>query len=433
MRKINFTISCLLTVIILFNASGCKQGKPVGHATQTPVPQPITPVQQTRPEASIDEIQAMARSLNAFALDLHSQLRAKSGNLAYSPYSIYAALAMAQAGAAGETESRMAQALHFSLPRDRAHAAFSRLDARIVGESRAGVQIHTANALWIHRDFKMFPQYINMLFSHYGAAPRTIDVSRPRAAAAAINAWVAEQTRNAIPSLVNPESISSDLCLVLANAFYFKGLWQNFFEVAATRIMPFWVDRANGVPAQTMFQKGEFRYSETLELQMLELPYRDSRIAMVILLPRQLQGLAGLEAKLGRVLEPNIARLQSREVQVYLPRFYLNWGEDLSPALKALGMRVAFERMLADFSRIADNRDLFISQVIHKSIVKVQEEGTEAAAATAVLIEQLDELSIPAKPKVFRADHPFLFLIREYHTGAWLFVGRVNDPGKEDR
>ena len=383
------------------------------------------PAGRITPAASAsDDLPAVAEANNAFALDLYGQLKGTEGNLFFSPYSVTSALAMTYAGARGQTDAEMAEVLHFSLPQERLHPACAELKQAVEGDrSVAGCELSVANALWAQQGLHLLDEFRELTRSHYGAGLRELDFhTATEQARQTINRWVEQQTRDKIRDLLKRGDVLPDTMLVLTNAIYFKGLWHQQFDKAQTREAPFTVEPGRQVRVPMMSQKGEFGLGHGDGLQLLELPYVGDELAMVILLPAAPDGLAALEESLNTAnLGKWLATLRERDVVVYLPRFELTVRFDLTDVLRAMGMSAAFTGR-ADFSGITGAKDLFISKVVHKAFVSVDEEGTEAAAATGVVMRKT------ALPPTFRVDHPFLFLIRHQPTGAILFVGRVTDP-----
>ncbi len=365
---------------------------------------------------------------NAFALDLYAKLKEQEGNLFFSPYSISTALAMTYAGAGGNTEKQMADVLHFDLPQEKLHPAFRKLIERMNAQGKeSGYQLSVANALWAQKDYQFLRAFLNTTKSNYGAGLNQVDfVKATEAARKTINDWVEKRTEGKIKDLIKPGILDSLTRLVLTNAIYFKGNWASQFKEKDTEDAPFTIARDREVTVPMMSQKEQFAYDETEMLQLLELPYVEDELSMVILLPKELDGLATLENSLAPGnLKEWLQGLRKQEVVVEMPRFKLTSQFSLKEVLRSMGMTEAFSVKLANFSGMTSGRDLFISAVIHKAYVDVNEEGTEAAAATAVVMKLR---GAPRPPKVFRADHPFLFLIRDNQSGSILFMGRVVNP-----
>jgi len=365
----------------------------------------------------------------AFALDLYAKLRAQEGNLFLSPYSISTALAMTYGGARGETEKQMAKALHFDLPQEQLHPAFAALEAGLAQVQQKGkVKLSIANSLWPQKGYAFLPDYLDLCKKHYGTTITQLDyATASEPARKIINDWVEDKTNKKITGLIAPGVLSALTRMVLVNAIYFKGNWDSPFKAQTTQKQPFHISGSKTVEAPLMHQTKEFGYSENDDLQVLELPYADNDLSMMVLLPRNADGLAALEAKLtAQNLTAWTGKLPRPKVEVFLPKFKMASQFSLNDRLAALGMVDAFGDK-ADFSGMNGKRDLYISAVIHKAFVDVNEEGTEAAAATAVVMRAM-AMRVEQPPPVFRADHPFLFLIREQQTGSILFMGRMADP-----
>jgi serine protease inhibitor len=370
------------------------------------------------------------RANNELALDLYSELRQRGDNLVFSPYSISTALAMTYAGARGDTEGQMARTLHFGAATQELHRAFASLQARVNAvQARGDVRLLVANALWPQKRYAFLEEYLSLIQECYGAAITPVDYqAAAEAARETINAWVESKTEDKIKELIPPGVLGDLTHLVLVNAIYFKGDWSSQFDPLDTIDDSFWLSPSEKVEVPMMCQTGEFGYAERRGLQVLELPYVGGELSMIVLLPGSVRGLASAEEALTATnLSKWTDRLSESEVQVFLPRFGMRFGCELSDALTALGMTDAFDGNVADFSGM-DGREhwLFISAVIHQAFIDVKEEGTEAAAATGVVMVGAAPPTEP--PTTFRADHPFVFVVRENSTGSILFLGRVVNP-----
>lgn len=374
-----------------------------------------------------------------FALALYGSLRQRSGNLFFSPFSIRAALGMAYAGARGETAREMREALRFVLPDEELHLAFAQA-VQGLQASGGDLEISVANSLWSQKGAPLEAAFLDLVGRHYGGAPNLVDFRRQaEAARTAINRWVEEETRRKIRDLIPPDGVQTDTRLVLANAVYFKGLWEVRFRREATREEPFRLEGGGTVRAPLMRQKESIPYLQADGYQAVDLAYRGGHVSMLVLLPDRVDGLRDLEGKVtGRLLREGAAKLREREVDLFLPRFKVTWGTiDIREALDSLGMRLAFDRSRADLSGIDGvqrprEEALFLGAVYHKAFVDVNEEGTEAAAATAVMTRSGLALARNPPVPVFRADHPFLFAILDRRSGAILFLGRLSDPTREN-
>lgn len=376
-------------------------------------------------KTSQEDVAAISHGSGLFAVDLYRQLCSGDGNLFFSPFSISAALAMAYAGASGSTQTQMAQALHFSLDQDRLHPAFSYLDAAVTqAAEEGGVQLRVANALWPQKGEKLLKEFTSVLRKSYGVKAKPVDFAEAEEVRLMINAWVEDKTESKIKDLIAPGVLDSLTRLVLANAIYFYGDWINKFDPNLTSEAPFY-GTAGESAVQMMGQRNAFRYTERDGLQVIDLPYTGDGISMQVLLPAEPDGLAALEGSLtSGSLAAWTAGLAETEVDLFLPKFELSCAFRLDDALKSLGMEDAFSHQ-ADFSGINGFQDLFISAALHKAFISVNEEGTEAAAASTVVMTMK---SVPFPAVIFRADHPFIFLIRERSTGSILFLGRFTDP-----
>lgn len=364
----------------------------------------------------------------AFAFGLYEKLKEVEGNLFFSPYSISTALAMTYAGARGNTEKQMGTALHFTLDQKQFHPAFACLEAQLKAVQEKGdIEVNIANALWAQEDYVFLKEFLDLIHSNYGTVLNHVDFEMAcEEARKKINAWVEQKTKDKIKDLIKPGVLNSLTRLVLTNAIYFKGRWESQFKKSRTKESPFWLSIDKSVEVPMMTQKRQFKYMESESVQILELPYVGDDLAMIVLLPRKIDGLAQLEADLSvENLNMWIDHLRKKEVSVFLPKFKMTSQFRLSETLASMGMPDAFGGN-ADFSGIDGTKDLFISAVIHKAFVDVNEEGTEAAAATAAVISLTSAPSTP--PPTFRADHPFVFLIRDNRSGSILFVGRIVNP-----
>ena len=372
---------------------------------------------------------AVVKGNNEFAFDLYAKLRGREGNLFLSPFSISTALAMTSAGARGGTEAGMAKVLHFTLPGEELHTAFAGLIRGLDEDKKGrGYELVVANALWGQKGYGFLKEYLDLTKSCYGAGLHEVDFEKAaEAARKTINAWVEEKTKEKIKDLIKPGVLSSLTRLVLTNAIYFKGQWASRFKKEATKDGPFTLSSGKKTAVPMMNQTEEFGYMEDGDVQALELPYIGDRLSMVVLLPKKVDGLAGLEESLtAKKLSKWLSAVRKQKVVVSLPRFKFTSEFGLADVLKSMGMTDAFLLPPADFSGMDGKKDLFISAVIHKAFVDVNEEGTEAAAATAVVMAL--RMAAPEPVPIFRADHPFLFIIRDTESGNILFMGRMIDP-----
>jgi len=381
-----------------------------------------------------------------FALQLYQKLRGGAGNLFFSPYSISTALAMTYAGARSQTETQMAEVLQFPTWREvwlgrrmtladqsanaqkRFAAAFGEIVKNLNARgSEAEYELRVANALWGQKDYEFLSSFTKPVEAAYGGKLQKLDfVTAAEQARKTINAWVEKQTNDKIKDLISPGVLDAMTRLVLTNAIYFKGNWASPFKEDRTREAPFTLAGGEQVQVPMMNQRTRFGYTETDALQVLEMPYVGEELSMVILLPKKTDGIGALERDLtAENLTTWLGQIRKREVIVSVPKFKMTSKFSLATVLASMGMPLAFSRS-ADFSGMTGRRDLFISAVIHQAYVDVNEEGTEAAAATAVTMK-LTAIG-PDRTPVFRADHPFLFMIRDVKSGSILFLGRVENP-----
>lgn len=388
-------------------------------------------VKATLGETPASDDAAIVAGSTAFATALYRELAIQPNGLFFSPSSITAALAMTAAGARGETAMELAGALGLQLSPDRLRPALGRLLEATRGAS--GIELATANAQWVQAGHELRPEYLALVRETYRAALEEVDFEgATEAARARINAWVDTQTKGRIRDLVPPGVLTVLTRLVLVNAIYFKGSWSAPFDPRATRDEPFHPLDNAPVRAPFMRRTGPYRLVEDHDAQAIELPYGDGALTMVVL-PRKRAGLPALEKALGGTwLDEILAqfdREDPREVEVHLPRFRVEASFRLDDVLQRLGARRAFDRAQADFSEMtADPAGFYIGAVLHRAFVEVNEEGTEAAAATAVMMLLGAAVVAPPLPPIFRADDPFLFLIRDRRTKLVLFLGRLLDP-----
>lgn len=385
------------------------------------------------PQVSNQALQALVQGDTAFAFDLYQRVTQESeDNLIYSPYSISLAFSMLYAGARGETEAQMMQALHY-LSQDEQHLTFNALDQRIsgLGGKPSGeiegepFELNVANALWGQEDFPFEPPYLDLLAQHYGAGLRIVNFARdPETARQMINRWVADETRDRIENIMPPGVIDSSTRLVLANAIYFNASWLFPFDQSATREMPFTLLDGSPVDVAMMhLNTARVPYLQGEGYQAVWLPYAGQQVDMLVILPGEGQFetvQAGLTADF---LDQLRSQAELHDVTLSMPKFDFESDLNLPDHLSAMGMTDAFILGQADFSGIAAGRELFVSAALHKGSITVDELGTEAAAATVIAMAE------SAMPRADLAiDRPFIFAILERDTGTLLFLGRVLNP-----
>jgi serpin B len=417
----------LLMVTLVLSLVGCGEGLVMGIAQSAKE-------RDTSPDIAASDLTQLVDGNSEFAFDLYQALSEKEGNLFYSPYSISLALAMTYAGARGETEQQMADTLHFMLSQDRLHPAFNALDLELAsrgegaeGKDEEGFRLNIVNAIWGQQDYKFLDEFLDALAENYGAGLRLLDfINAPEQSRITINDWVSDQTEGRIKDLIPQGVIDAMTRLVLTNAIYFNAAWLNPFDEDVTDDGTFHLLDGSEVTVPMMMQTDSFGYAEGDGYQAVELPYDGSELSMVILLPEtgQFEALEGsLDADLVGAITNDLAY---RQVALTMPKFEFESDFSLADTLEAMGMPVAFS-LDADFSGMTGTRDLFIAAVLHKAFVSVDEAGTEAAAATAVVMK-ITAAPAPQEPVEVTVDRPFVFLIRDIETGTILFVGRVVNP-----
>lgn len=378
------------------------------------------------------DMKSFGAANNEFAVGLYKELRSREGNLFLSPLSIRTALALAYAGARGRTAHQMADVLR--LPEDQLELRreFRAFENTLVSYGHGGaIEIGIANALWRQKGFQLLKGFLNVLGAEFGPALFEADFAgAPHKASEAINQWVSDKTRGRIPGLVSPEDFDALTGLVLANAICFTGKWKSPFDEHRTFRSPFHLRSGESharttVTVAMMRQKKIFACADFEGVQALEMPYAGSKLSMVIFLPARTDGWIELEKRISALdLSRWIHALSPKSVDVYIPKFQFGSSFEVVEALVKMGMGDPFRPELADFSGMTPEKPFAISKAIHKAMVEVDEAGTRAAAVT-----ELETLgcSMNLEP-VFRADHPFVFVIRDVSSGAILFMGRVLNP-----
>jgi len=380
----------------------------------------------------LGELADLADGNTAFALDLYHQLASREGNLFYSPYSISSALAMTYAGAEGTTAEQMAEVFHFT---GDVHSEFNALaqhleglaDLNIPDDEGSPFQLNIANAIWGQEEFHFEKEFLDTLAVHYGAGLRLLDyIQQPEESRQVINQWVSDQTKEKIQDLIPQGAIDSATRLVLSNAIYFKATWLEPFEESLTQEGIFY--SLNGeeisVPLMSLGTDASLPYYQGEGFQAVAMPYLGGEVSMLVLVPDQ-GNFQEFEADLSaESLDGIISRMAYTPIRLKFPKFEFESEISLAETLAAMGMPEAFSAA-ADFSGMTGDKDLFISDVFHKAFIGVDEEGTEAAAATAVVMKLT---AAPENPLELTVDRPFLFAIRDHQTGTVLFMGRVLRP-----
>lgn len=388
------------------------------------------------PVTGKDAAVKLARSSNAFGFDLYRRLRQTPGNLVVSPASITTALTMPWGGAREETAAQMRSVLHLEGTADEVMTASGELSRSLQDPSRP-VVFRIANQLFAEKTYKLVPAYVEQTRAVFGAPVESLDFKKaPEPSRVRINRWVESKTERRIKDLIPRDEVKPDTRLVLVNAIYFLGDWTYPFESGETRPAPFHLTASEKKSVPTMHREGGYLVAQKDGVTALVIPYKGGDFSMMLLVPDEIEGLAAIESTLDtKRLDALVSGLKGERVALALPKFEVNPGASLSLGedLKALGMPLAFDRDKADFTGIADPPNpvdrLVLAKVFHKAFVRVDEEGTEAAAATAVM-GVMAGAAAGGGPRHVRADRPFLFLIRDNATGLVLFLGRVSDPSQ---
>ena len=382
-----------------------------------------------QPNVSASDFETLVDGNTEFATDVYKQVKDEPGNLFMSPHSISIALAMTYAGANTNTAAQMASTLHYNLPGDQLHAAFNKLDLVLMSRAAQAMgntipfRLKTANAIFGQEGKQFMQPFLDTLARNYGAGLRVLDfASDPEASRTTINKWVEEQTNDKIKDLLPKGSISDSTKLVLSNAIYFSAAWGEPFHTEDTTDKPFFIGGDAQVVVPTLHQTAEHGYGEGDGYKAGELRYDGGQLSMVIVVP---DDLAAFEASLdGAKVKSIVGSITEHSLDISLPKFKFEAPLGLKEVLVNLGMVDAFDSNAADFSGLDGTRNLFITDVLHKGFVAIDEKGTEAAAATAVIVGD----SAAPEPATLNVNKPFVFFIRDIPTGAILFVGRVVDP-----
>ena len=391
----------------------------------------------TSPVISAADEALLVEGNSVFAFELYralreSELRESDGNFFYSPHSISVALAMTYAGARGETAQQMADTLHFLLGQEKLHPAFNWLDTELAkrgegaeGKDDEGFRLNIVNAIWGQKDYSFRSDFLDILAENYGAGLRILDfITETEKSRLAINQWVSDLPSGRIEDLIPPGAIDELTRLVLTNAIYFNAAWEHPFDERMTADGPFHLLDGRQETMPMMKQTESLGYFRGQGFQAVELGYDGGELSMLILLPEAGQFEAFEEELNAQRVDDIIGGLQPIRLALTMPRFEFDSEFSLKDTLAEMGMPIAFSGA-ADFSGMTGSPDLCISEVLHKAFVSVDEAGTEAAAATAVVMKLT---GMPIQPVEFTVDRPFIFLIRDIETGAILFVGRVLNP-----
>jgi serpin B len=418
------TLLFLLTICLIGSLAGCTQ--PVAGEELKSDKQRVS-----SPDVSQTEIESLVDGNSAFAFDLYQKLIDTDQNLFYSPYSISLALAMTYVGARGETAQEMADTLHFYLSQDTLHPAFNWLDIELAkrgegaeGKDDEGFRLNIVNAIWGQEDYQFLDDFLDVLAENYGAGLRILDfINSTEESRSTINEWVKQQTEGRIEELIPQGAIDAATRLVLTNAIYFNAAWMYPFDEENTVNGDFNLLNGETIVVPMMNQSELFNYMRGEKYQAVELPYDGNELSMLLIMPDE-GSFSSFEQSLDNELVDDIInQLEIKQVVLSMPKFEFRTELDLKQILPAMGMPTAFSGM-ADFSGMTGSRDLYIAEVLHEAFVSVDEAGTEAAAATAVIMN----LTSAGETVTMSLDHPFIFLIRDIQTGSVLFIGKVLNP-----
>ena len=417
---IALVVSCLIIVAAIFSLTSFTKIEP----------EPDTKTVKLADESNftVESLSTLVDALNDFSFEFYDQIGAsEDGNVFFSPYSIFVALSMAYEGAAGNTATEMQNVLNVLQNDSVTLGTFGRL-YNLLNQNQDGYTISTANAFWAHQDYTFLQEYLGLLENFYMAEANELDFAKNVEAAETINNWIEEQTNDKIKDMIPPSSLSDYTKLVLTNAIYFKGMWAIPFNTDNTYETDFELTLDETIEVDMMSEgDSDYNYTETDDLQIIELQYAGDDLSMIVVLPKENNITIAESALSSGNLAIWINSLIGDEVDVEIPKFKFEKKYALNALLINMGIIDAFIPDIADFSKMDGTNALFISEAIHQSFVEVNEEGTEAAAATAISMEAT---AIPEEPKRFIADHPFVFLIQHKETGAILFMGRVMNPAE---
>ncbi|MFO7827560.1 MAG: serpin family protein [Bacteroidales bacterium] len=370
--------------------------------------------------------QLLVDNNNRFAFDIYKEFKSDHSNLIFSPFSISSAMAMTYAGAENNTAKEFQNSLYFLEEKELFHQEFSNLLKNFDSDKKSSVEFYNANSLWVQKNFKLKDEFLMINKKYYSSALFSADFNNPGQSSKEINDWVEKNTKNKINNLIQPSALGPDTRLVLVNAIYFKGGWDKPFKSEKNTEDKFTISKNEEVT--TTFMNGEIKtwyYKDCLK-EIIEIPYADNDYAMIIILPKNYRKLKWVERFLSvKCMERYVKKREKLSVKISIPKFKLDGEFDLKEALNELGLKDAFTGA-ADFSAMADEK-LFIDKVVHKATIDVNEEGTEAAAATAVMMRKT---SVLMESVSFKADHPFIYAIKNTKNGTIYFLGRVMNPEK---
>ena len=371
-------------------------------------------------------VKDVVKGNNEFTFDLYDQINDKEENLFFSPYSVSSALAMTYNGAEGKTKNEMSDVLNFNKDINALSENYSALNDHITGLSSKKIQLNIANAIWGQQDYGFRKAFLELNKKYYGAGIKQVNFKKEhKEIRNQINKWVEDKTNQKIKNLIKPNVLDRMTRMVLVNAIYFNGKWENPFKEEDNFKDKFYIYSKCETQTEFMFQKLSLKYHEDDIAQVVEIPYSGKSLSMMVILPKEKYGMEKLEKYLDNELYENYNKsLSTYKVELSFPKFEVEDDYELNSPLKDMGMKSAFGEG-ADFSGMTGSKDLFIDNVVHKTYVKVDEEGTEAAAATGIVMRKTSAIM---ETKEFKADHPFIFIIKENKNDTILFMGRIMNP-----
>jgi len=394
--------------------SGCKSNKAAGVN------------EDGEQKTEIMEAVTIEKGINEFGLSMYQYLDKKDQNVIFSPFSISSALGMTFAGSKGQTAKEMQKVMRYPSLGDETHKGFQKL-VKGIETPQKGTQLSIANSLWAQKDYTFLTSYFEKIQQYYGAGVQYVDyINETEEARQLINSWVEQKTRDKIKELIKPRVLTQDTRLVLVNAIYFLGEWMHVFNEAHTHKAPFKLQDGKEVEAEFMVNATNYGYYEDKEVQVVELPYVEGKKSMFVVLPNENIKYNEFEKMLNAGMLEKWSAVEERKVDVFLPSFSIKTQADLEQLLSKMGMTLAFTDR-ADFSGMTGKDDLKIDKVVHQAFIDVSEAGTEAAAATAVIMIRKTAVD-PGEKTYFRANRPFFFFIRDNESGVMLFAGRVMNP-----
>ena len=380
-------------------------------------------------KATTEGVNEIVLANNQFAIDYYNQLDKENKNIFFSPFSISTAIAMTYEGTDGKTAEEIRKVFYFPQNNEQRKSSFAKIYNTLNNELKnEKITLNIANAIWKEKEYTFKKDFLETINKYYYGKTNSVDFKNaPEPSRKKINEWVEKQTNNKIQKLIPGGVISTYTKMVLTNAIYFKGKWTNLFEQKNTKEKDFLVSEDKNVKTQMMYQTDNFKYYEDTNFQYLQMNYKGNKISMLVILPKDKNGKTIYDFNIPTAKKiPNVINsLKTKEVKINFPKIELRTNYSLKKDLQKMGMKEVFTNN-ANFSKMDPKNKLKVSEIYHKTYLKVDEEGTEAAAATAIVIA--GTTSVPLPPKVFNANHPFAFIIKENKTGEILFIGKIVNP-----